>query len=73
MRAVLAESPGKPTRVVEVEQPRAGIGEVLVRVGASGLNPLDNKIRAGAAPHARQPLPAILGLDLAGTVVAVGP
>ena len=73
MRAVLAESPGTPSRVVEVEQPVAGKGEVLVRIEASGLNPLDNKIRAGAAPHARQPLPAILGLDLAGTVAAVGP
>jgi NADPH:quinone reductase len=73
MRAVLAESPGKPSRVVEVEQPGAGTGEVLVRIEASGLNPLDNKIRAGAAPHARQPLPAILGLDLAGTVETVGP
>jgi NADPH:quinone reductase-like Zn-dependent oxidoreductase len=73
MRAVLSESPGKPSRVVEVEQPGAAAGEVLVRIEASGLNPLDNKIRAGAAPHARQPLPAILGLDLAGTVAAVGP
>jgi NADPH:quinone reductase-like Zn-dependent oxidoreductase len=73
MRAVLAESPGKPSRVVEVEQPGAADGEVLVRIEASGLNPLDNKIRASAAPHARQPLPAILGLDLAGTVAAVGP
>lgn len=73
MRAVLAESPGKPSRVVEIEQPSPGVGEVLVRVAASGLNPLDNKIRSGAAPHARQPLPAILGLDLAGTVAAVGP
>jgi NADPH2:quinone reductase len=73
MRAVLAESPGALFRVVEVEQPTPGAGEVLVRIEASGLNPLDNKIRAGAAPHARQPLPAILGLDLAGTVASVGP
>src|SRR5262249_20068486 len=35
--------------------------------------PLDLKIFEGAAPHARHPLPAILGLDLAGTVEAVGP
>jgi NADPH:quinone reductase-like Zn-dependent oxidoreductase len=37
------------------------------------VNPLDLKIREGAAPHARQKLPAILGIDLAGTVVATGP
>jgi NADPH:quinone reductase-like Zn-dependent oxidoreductase len=46
---------------------------VLVRIQASGINPLDTKIRAGAAPHARHPLPAILGIDLAGEVEAVGP
>jgi NADPH:quinone reductase len=47
--------------------------EVLVRIAASGVNPLDTKIRAGAAAHARHPLPAILGIDLAGTVEEVGP
>jgi NADPH2:quinone reductase len=38
----------------------------------SGANPLDLKIRVGAAPHARHPFPAILGIDLAGVVEAVG-
>jgi NADPH2:quinone reductase len=45
---------------------------VLVRVHASGVNPLDTKIQAGAAPHAKQPAPAVLGLDMAGVVEAVG-
>jgi NADPH:quinone reductase-like Zn-dependent oxidoreductase len=45
----------------------------LVRIAASGVNPLDTKIGAGVAAHARHPFPAILGIDLAGTVVAVGP
>jgi len=40
-----------------------------VRVHASGLNPLDIKISNGAPAHAKQPLPAVFGLDLAGTVV----
>jgi NADPH:quinone reductase-like Zn-dependent oxidoreductase len=40
---------------------------------ASALNPLDVKILAGRAEHARQPLPAVLGVDMAGIVVAVGP
>src|SRR5580658_5258737 len=48
-------------------------GQVLVRVHASGVNPLDTKIRAGKAAHARQPLPAVLGLDVAGEVADVGP
>jgi NADPH:quinone reductase-like Zn-dependent oxidoreductase len=44
----------------------------LVRISASGVNPLDTKIRAGLATHARQPLPAVLGLDMAGTVEEAG-
>ena len=52
--------------------PQPGPGQVLVRIAASGVNPLDAKIAAGAAPHARPRLPAILGIDVAGTVAAVG-
>jgi NADPH2:quinone reductase len=47
-------------------------GHVLVRIAASGVNPLDAKIRAGRAKHARHPLPAMLGMDMAGTVEEVG-
>jgi NADPH:quinone reductase-like Zn-dependent oxidoreductase len=46
--------------------------QVLVRIAASGINPLDTKIRTGKAAHAQQPLPAVLGLDMAGTVEDVG-
>src|SRR5208283_3911151 len=49
-----------------------GPNEVLVRIHASGLNPLDAKIRAGKAAHAQQPLPAVLGLDMAGIVEEAG-
>jgi NADPH2:quinone reductase len=59
-------------RVAEVPRPVPAAGEVLVRIHASGVNPLDLKIKAGAAPHARQPLPAILGMDFAGVIKAVG-
>jgi NADPH:quinone reductase-like Zn-dependent oxidoreductase len=44
----------------------------LVHIRASGVNPLDIKIRAGKADHARQPLPAVLGLDMAGVVEEIG-
>lgn len=54
----------------DVPQPRAG--EVLVRIHAAGLNPLDTKIRAGKAAHAQHPLPLVLGIDTAGVVEAVG-
>jgi NADPH:quinone reductase-like Zn-dependent oxidoreductase len=53
--------------------PEAGQGQVLVRVHASSVNPLDTKIRAGKAGHAQHPFPAILGMDLAGVVEGVGP
>jgi len=46
---------------------------VLVRVSASGVNPSGTKIRAGKAAHSKQPLPAVLGLDMAGIVEDVGP
>ncbi|HEY1744103.1 MAG TPA: zinc-dependent alcohol dehydrogenase family protein [Granulicella sp.] len=55
-----------------VPDPIAKAGEVLVRIHASGVNPLDTKIRAGQAAHAKQPLPAVLGLDMAGVVEEVG-
>jgi NADPH:quinone reductase-like Zn-dependent oxidoreductase len=44
----------------------------LVRIAASGVNPLDAKIRAGAAAHARHPFPVTPGMDLAGTIEQVG-
>ncbi len=47
-------------------------GQVF-RIDASGVNPLDLKIHSGDAAHARQPLPTILGIDLAGVVEAAGP
>ena len=72
MLAVLAEGSRKPLRLVQMSTPRPGPGEVLVRVVASAVNPLDTKILAGIADHARQPLPAVLGIDMAGTVVDAG-
>ncbi|ACA15781.1 Alcohol dehydrogenase GroES domain protein [Methylobacterium sp. 4-46] len=73
MRAAVVESHGAPFRIATISRPEPGPGQVLVRVAASGVNPLDLKIHAGTAAHARHPLPAILGLDMAGTVEAVGP
>lgn len=72
MRALILEQFGLPLKLTEVAKPIPGPGQVLVRVAASGVNPLDLKIKAGAAGHAKAVLPAILGLDLAGTVEEVG-
>jgi NADPH2:quinone reductase len=58
---------------LELPRPEPKAGEVLVKIAASGVCLLDTKIRAGKAAHAKQPLPAVLGLDMTGTVVEVGP
>ncbi|WP_066681140.1 zinc-dependent alcohol dehydrogenase family protein [Caulobacter sp. CCH9-E1] len=71
MTAAVVTSRDGPFTLQPVARPTPGPGEVLVRVEASGLNPLDLKIRAEQAAHARNPLPAVLGMDLAGEVEAV--
>lgn len=72
MRAAVVTTADGVFELQERARPSAQAGQVLVEIHASGVNPLDTKIRAGKADHARQPLPAVLGLDLAGVVVAVG-
>ncbi|MFD8076128.1 zinc-dependent alcohol dehydrogenase family protein [Streptomyces sp. NPDC059718] len=72
MRAVLLEEFGSPLVLGTIRTPVPGPGQVLVRIAASGVNPLDTKISAGKATHARTRPPAVLGLDLAGVVEEVG-
>ncbi|MGL6244726.1 zinc-dependent alcohol dehydrogenase family protein [Pseudomonas sp.] len=72
MRALIVDSANGPLRLVSIQRPAPGPGQILVRIKASGVNPLDAKIRSGQAAHARQALPAVLGMDLAGTVEALG-
>src|ERR1700734_1906358 len=75
MKAVLLYEYGPPEnlRYEDTSDPKYGDNEVLVRVKATSINPIDYKLRSGAA-KARMPLelPAILGRDLAGEVVAAG-
>src|SRR5580698_1944602 len=73
MKIFRVEQPDGDFIETSVPDPVLKAGEVLVRIRASGVNPLDTKIRAGKAAHAKQPLPAILGIDLAGEVEEVGP
>lgn len=71
-KAWLVESPGGTFREVKLSGLALGNYQVLIRIAASGVNPLDTKIRAGKAAHARQTLPAVLGLDMAGTIEEIG-
>jgi NADPH:quinone reductase len=73
MTAIVAPTPGGPEVLTRVERPvpRPGYGEVLIKVAAAGLNGADLSQRLG-----RYEMPPgatdILGLEAAGTVVAVG-
>jgi len=63
----------KHAQIEQIDVPRAGPGEVLVRVHAAGVNSLDWKIRDGLVQDAFPlALPATLGIELAGEVVALG-
>ncbi|ELX08003.1 quinone oxidoreductase [Janthinobacterium sp. HH01] len=72
MQAVVLNTFGAPLLDMQIARPVAAAGQVLVRVIASGVNPLDTKIAAGKAHHARAQLPAVLGIDIAGIVESVG-
>ena len=56
----------------DVPAPVCGADELLVRVRAAGVNPVDTKIRAGKFSRFVPFLPAILGRDISGEVAAVG-
>src|SRR5215813_14058998 len=73
MAAYIVEEAGGNFRKIDLPRPVLRPNHVLVRIEDSGVKPLDTKIRAGRAAHAKQPLPAVLGVDMAGIVKEVGP
>ncbi|MEU9161605.1 NADP-dependent oxidoreductase [Streptomyces sp. NPDC048424] len=74
MRAMIVNGWGGPETLVEreVDRPEPGLGEILVRVHAAGVNPVDWKTRASGALITWGEVP-IVGWDVSGTVEAVGP
>jgi NADPH2:quinone reductase len=74
MKAVVLPKFGEADllEVREVEMPEAGPGQVRVRVIASGVNPVDAKLRADGSWAQLTP-PVVLGYDVGGVVEAVGP
>jgi alcohol dehydrogenase len=76
MRAFVITRYGGPAAMVlqDVPVPSPGPGQVLIKVGAAGLNPVDYKMRQGKLRVLFRPkLPFIAGCELAGTVVGLGP
>lgn len=75
MKAVVLHEYGPPSKLKyeDFPDPKPGPGEVLVSVQAISLNPIDWKMRSGAAKE-RFPVtfPAVLGRDVAGVVRALG-
>jgi NADPH:quinone reductase-like Zn-dependent oxidoreductase len=76
MKAVILHEYGGPSKLQyeDFEDPKPGSGEILIRVEAISLNPIDWKMRSGAAKE-RFPVnfPAILGRDVAGIIRELGP
>ena len=73
MRALVVDRPGPPEvlTIGEAPVPLLINSEVLVKVAAAGINPIDAKTRAGRGAAAAVRWPAILGYDFSGTVAAV--
>lgn len=74
MKAILIRSFGGSDVLESADVPRPEVadGEVLVRVRAAGVNPVDTKVRSGSFAKSGTRLPAVLGRDVAGRVEAVG-
>jgi NADPH:quinone reductase-like Zn-dependent oxidoreductase len=76
MKAVVVHQYGGPEvlKFEDYPDPVAGPGEVLVRVAATSVNPIDYKRRAGLTKDFYPiKFPGLMGVDIAGTVVTVGP
>lgn len=76
MKAVVLHEYGGPENLKyeDVDDPVPGEGEVLVRLSATSVNPIDYKMRSGAVKdYFPVTFPAILGRDIAGLVRALGP
>lgn len=74
MKAIRVSAFGGPEvlQVAEVPDPTPGLGQVVVRVHASGVNPVDAYIRTGTYAQ-KPPLPYTPGFDGAGVIESVGP
>lgn len=74
MKAIRVHEPGPPDvmKYEEIPDSKPGSGEILVKVHAVGVNPVDTYIRGGTGSYAPRVLPYTPGMDSAGVVEAIG-
>src|SRR5262245_7068946 len=74
MKAAFIKETGPPGNIQygDLDKPTPGEGQVLVKVEAVDVNPVETEIRSGMVPMPL-PNPFVVGCDLAGVVEAVGP
>jgi propanol-preferring alcohol dehydrogenase len=71
MLAMVLDGPGRPLRGAQIDPPKIGPGELLLRVHACGVCRTDLHVAAGELPNPK--LPLVLGHEIVGTVVETGP
>lgn len=74
MKAIVIEKFGGAEQLKEKEMPKpaCGVNQVLIRIQATSVNPVDFKVRQGHMKEAADSFPLILGGDVAGTVTEAG-
>src|SRR5262245_41243410 len=73
MKAAAIRAYKQPVAIIDLPKPTSGPGEVLVRVRAASVNPVDFKLRDGELQRLiRYSFPPLLANELAGEVEAVG-
>ena len=73
MKAIVLTRYGRPNEAFEIQErptPEPAAGQVLVKLAAAGVNFIDTYQRSGLY---KIPLPAVLGMEGAGTVESLGP
>lgn len=74
MKAVLIREYGDNdvVQIESIDRPEPKAGEILIKVHAAGVNPIDWKIRSGAGQRMGMALPVHMGGELVGTIAQLG-
>src|SRR5579862_6463817 len=72
MRAVTVTEYGATPALTDIPAPAPGVGQVLIKLGAAGMNPMDRTLASGDWTPMPATFPMVLGADGAGTVEKLG-